>query len=285
MDLTAPDDGQYPEEDLLTTLPNELLAHIIKLPPVREICRLRGQNRHVRSFIDANQRLLVKDVIKHHRDRIRAEHRLLTDLADCDIFDAMQRYYSHYGHVGHPTVNSIKSRAAASTLKIKWNESKSIDELMSTPGLLYCFSKFQRAKTPKRRIRWRRKLQGPRIELIPPVLEQSGLEALRKKLQSEPAARHPAYPDVPSVFHTTRFVLRAPWITPEPEEIPGVHDVQDALFHKVLDLPLLDSDCSLAFCSHNVRTPVALQMIASGLSTVLQEADVLEDIYIWYTAG
>lgn len=272
MNHTAPKDVQHRNKDLLTTLPNELLVHITELLPVREICRLRGQNRHLQSFIDTNEHLLVKDVIKHHRNRVHTEHRLLTDLADCDIFDALQRYYSHYGDV----------RVPASALKIRWNKSKGVDQLVSTPSFMYVFAKFQTAETPKRRHHWRQRLQRARLELVAPTLDQPGLEALFKKLLLEPVAGHVAYPKMPLVFHTTRFVTQAPWLAFEADDIPGGgHDAQDALFHKILGLPLLDSGRSLAFCSDDVRTIVALDMIASGPSTMLQKADILQNIYIW----
>lgn len=272
MNHTAPKDVQHRNKDLLTTLPNELLVHITELLPVREICRLRGQNRHLQSFIDTNEHLLVKDVIKHHRNRVHTEHRLLTDLADCDIFDALQRYYSHYGDV----------RVPASALKIRWNKSKGVDQLVSTPSFMYVFAKFQTAETPKRRHHWRQRLQRARLELVAPTLDQPGLEALFKKLLLEPVAGHVAYPKMPLVFHTTRIITPAPWLAFEADDIPGGgHDAQDALFHKILGLPLLDSGRSLAFCSDDVRTVVALDMIASGPSTMLQKADILQNIYIW----
>jgi hypothetical protein len=87
----------HKDEDFFTALPNELLAHIIKQLPVREICRIRELNRRLRSFVDTNERGLVAEVTKHHLDRIHTEHRLLTDFSNCDIFDVLRRFHSHYG--------------------------------------------------------------------------------------------------------------------------------------------------------------------------------------------
>jgi hypothetical protein len=101
MDHTTSKDGHHPDpckdKDLLTALPNECLAHITKYLPVREIPRLRGQNRRFRDFIDTNERELVADVIRHHRDRIHSEHRLLTDSSGRDAVDILRYFYRHYG--------------------------------------------------------------------------------------------------------------------------------------------------------------------------------------------
>jgi len=86
-------------EDHLTALPTELLAIITEQLPVREMCRLRSLSRHFRDFIDTNQGLLTRDLINCHRARINRDYKLLTDLSDCDVVDALRRYDSHYGLV------------------------------------------------------------------------------------------------------------------------------------------------------------------------------------------
>jgi hypothetical protein len=104
MDHATPNDGQYPsprkDQVAFATLPNELLLSIIKYLPARNICRLRGQNQHMRKLIDTNEHFLVKDLIEHHQARINAEQSLLTDFSGCDIVDVLRRFYSHYGDVG-----------------------------------------------------------------------------------------------------------------------------------------------------------------------------------------
>jgi hypothetical protein len=150
MDDATPEDGQHPNEDLLTTLPNEILILITELLPAREICRLRAQNRHLRSFVNTNQRLLVKSVINHHRNRIHAEHKSLTDLADCDTFDSFQRYYSHYGDITTP-MESLKTRATSLTLRNELNKSRA-GHSIPTAALPFVFSQQFLSTTQEQRV-------------------------------------------------------------------------------------------------------------------------------------
>jgi hypothetical protein len=94
-----------------------------------------------------------------------------------------------------------------------------------------------------------------------------------------PFAGFGAYPDTPSVAHTTR---RMEYIgMREYHVLRGDYSCKDDLFHKLLGLPLLSTNMSLAFCSWTYRTVALLALIKSGRSTLLQKAAVLEDIYIW----
>jgi hypothetical protein len=65
------------------------------------------------------------------------------------------------------------------------------------------------------------------------------------------------------------------------EEISGDYDSRNTIFHPLLGLPKLDEDNSLAFCSDKFETFVLLAKVATGPSTELQHAAVLEDVYIW----
>lgn len=116
-------------EDQLTALPAELLVDIFERLPVREICRLRSVNHHFRDFVNANQILLTRDLINYHRARIETEYKLLTDISDCDIVDALRRYDSHYGIDHDPGTTSsfpfksFKYTAISLTLVLHWPRS------------------------------------------------------------------------------------------------------------------------------------------------------------------
>lgn len=116
-------------EDRLTALPAELLVDIVEQLLVREMCRLRSVNRHLHDFVDANQGLLTRDLVGYHRARIEREYKLLTDLSDCDIIDALRRYDRHYGIDHDPETTSsfpfrsFKYTAISLTLDIHWPKS------------------------------------------------------------------------------------------------------------------------------------------------------------------
>jgi hypothetical protein len=226
---------------------------------------------------------MVVDVVKYHRDRIHTEHRLLTGLSDCDIVDTVQRYYSHYSDVDHDQLWSHEPTTPSVTLSSKWNKPHRTNQKLAPSALLHYFSMLQIAETQEDRIMWRQKFLGTlaSVALLTLSLAQTDLNALSRKLELTPVGGGGVHPRVPLVFHTTRTVARARGPLEYQEEIPGGYDAQDPLFHKVLGLPLLDADDTLAFCSDNVRTIIALHLMASGLSTVLQKADVLENVYIW----
>lgn len=272
MDYSTAEDGQdlntHKDKDFLTALPNELLVQIAERLPVREICRLRGQNRHLRNIVDTNEHLLVNEVVKHHRGRIQAEHRLLTDLADCDLFDALQRYYSHYGAIDGLDIPGADNPAHA--LTVKWNTIKGTSGMLA-PSTLVIFSRLQSADNQNDRVFWRSKWM---VEAASSLNLQSDLDALRKKLESASVASCAAYAEPPLVFHTTRCYGTR-------HAIPGGYDAQDPMFHEGLGLPLLDADDCLAYCSDNVRAIFSLQRIALSGLTVLQKADILENLYIW----
>jgi hypothetical protein len=282
----TPEDGQHPNEDLLTTLPNEILTLIAQLLPARQICRLRAQNRHLRSFVNTNQRLLVKAAINHHRNRIHAEHRLLTDLADCEVFDSFLRYYSHYGNAGAPDKTDssfLKTGAITRTLRNELRKSKGTGQTILTSMMMYFFSRFHSA-TQDEHIHWRFCMNEMAAGATSPSLTRSELEVLHRKLESARVAGCATpYPVIPLVFLTKR--VAESHITFNEEHLSGrdTHHAQDSLFHKKLGLPLLDTDGSLAFCSEDVRTVASLQMLASLGSTMimLRKADILENIYIW----
>jgi hypothetical protein len=107
---------------------------------------------------------------------------------------------------------------------------------------------------------------------------QAVLDVLHAKLDAvRPCADGATYPEMPSVFHTTRALT----FRGMHDEISGDYSSQHTMFHEILGLPLLDPDNSLAFCSHKFETFLLLKRIASEPSTLLQQAGVLEDIFIW----
>jgi hypothetical protein len=281
MDHTTPSDGPRPNarksQGLFATLPNELLLPIIKHLPVRDICRLRGQNRHMRKLIDTNEHFLVQDVIKQHHDRINAEHKLLTDLSGCDVIDVLLRYLSYYGILG-PCV-SRKTKAVAAALRGSWDRSNTqTHRTFSTAALLYHFSLSQRARNLEVRHRQLAQVWDMLAFQAFTTSPHSPLDALRAKLKATtPCADRGTYPEIPSVIHTTRALT----FRGMHDEISGDYSSQNTIFHELLGLPLLDPDNSLAFCSHKFETFLLLKRIASGPSTLLQQAGVLEDIFIW----
>jgi hypothetical protein len=292
MHHTAPKDGQHPNKDLLTTLPNELLIHITELLPVREICRLRGLNRHLQSFIDTNEHLVVKDVIKYHRDRIHTEHRLLTDLSGCDTFDTLRRFYFHYGlrwlHMADQ--NPVLTKAVETYIPRPWVDAP--DVLRTFFGLLEAevkdhdipCSNLAIMGTPTHHLLkevevkcvmrfdafFYRAQQGLPDPILLDLLE------LGKKLLCTPPERYLFTADSPMHVLTKRVVGGE-------GRCRGIYNFERALFHTLLGLPVLDEDNRLAFVSRiKVRPRTSLlDRIASGPSPMLRQADFLQDILIW----
>lgn len=193
MDHTTSTDGQSPnahkDKDFFTALPNELLTQITKQLPPREICRLRGQNRHMRNFIDENEHLLVKDVITYHRNRIHTEYQLLTDLADCDVTDVLHRYCSHYGELGGYATR--KTRAVNAALRSNWNRVK--DTKLSTSHLLFYFYLIrQTSNLCLRRITG---LYSGLASATRPKSAHENEDMFRERFESTPWADHAAYPE------------------------------------------------------------------------------------------
>jgi hypothetical protein len=281
MDCATITDGPRPDprndQGIFAALPNELLLPIIKHLPIRDICRLRGQNQHMRKLIDVNEHFLVEDVIKHHHDRIHAEHELLTDLSGCDTIDVLCRFLSYYGILG-PCV-SRKTKAVAAALRGSWDRSNTqTHRTFSAAALLYHFSQSQRARTLHVRHRQLRLVYGMLAFQAFSTSPQAALDVLHAKLNATaPCPDRATYPDMPSVIHTTRALT----FRGMHDEISGDYSSQNTIFHELLGLPLLDPDNSLAFCSHKFETFLLLKRIASGPSTLLQQAGVLEDIFIW----
>jgi hypothetical protein len=282
MDHATPNDGQYPsprkDQVAFATLPNELLLSIIEYLPARDICRLRGQNQHMRKLIDTNEHFLVKDLIEHHQARINAEHKLLTDFSGCDIVDVLRRFYSHYGDVGPFRHAKQLVGAALWSSWDKWNDRT--HGRLPTPYLLWYFSRLQGARNSRDRRRLLERISKLITAPVLTILPQSVLDALHAKLDSiTPCDDCATYPDIPLIIHTTRArdLVHHDIST----DLPWHYSSQNAVFHKLLGLPLLNADDSLAFCSHKFETVVLLATVASGPSTLLQQAGVLEDIYIY----
>jgi hypothetical protein len=273
MDHTTLNNGQCPnprkDQGALATLPNELLLSIIKHLPAGDICRLRGQNRHMRKLIDTNEQFLVKDLIEHHQARVNAEHKLLTDFSGCDIVDVLRRFYSHYGDVG--PFSSRKAQVVGAALWSSWDKwNDRTYGRLPTPYLLWYFSRIQGA----RNLRDRRCLLEQVFKFITApvltILPQSALDALRAKLDSiTPCDDRVTYPHILSIIHTTRARALSLVHHGISTDLPGHCSSQDAVFHRLLGLPLLDADNSLAFCSYKFETVVLLATVASGHSTLL----------------
>jgi hypothetical protein len=292
MDHTALNDGQHPNKDLLTTLPNELLIHITELLPVREICRLRGLNRHLRSFIDTNEHLLVKGVIKYHRDRIHTEHRLLTDPSGCDTFDIVRRFHSHYGlrWLQWTIQNPVLTKAVEPYTQPL--------PLYIAPDVLRIFFDLLEAETGDHDILcFDLAIMGTRTYHLPnqrvetcvvnfnlffhqvqqvlpdPILLE--LLELGKKLLCTPPER--CITGKSSVAVLTRRIV-AGRIAYE-----GAYNSERALFHTILGLPVLDASDYLAFAARiKVRPGTSLlDRIASSASPMLRQAYFLQEIFFW----
>jgi hypothetical protein len=140
------------------------------------------------------------------------------------------------------------------------------------------FSQSQRARTLHVRHRQLRLVYGMLAFQAFSTSPQAALDVLHAKLNATaPCPDRATYPDMPSVIHTTRALT----FRGMHDEISGDYSSQNTIFHELLGLPLLDPDNSLAFCSHKFETFLLLKRIASGPSTLLQQAGVLEDIFIW----
>ena len=275
-------------KDRLTALPPELLAGVVEQLPVREICRLRSLSRHLRDFVDTNQGLLTQNVFSRHRDRIHREYKLLTDLSDCDIVDALRRYDSHYGLVIDDRVTMSgfsKLETVPSTLYFNWIKSHhypaaagdytsrqwvQIYSLMSLPELTrrrtihldvsidVCFSSHV----------WSRGFADAR------ACEAKLKQVTSTRLDAAYAAvtLHFITQRKAGTMQNSRFTVHEGIVDPQ----------KQSELEQMLGLPDLNSTKGwLAYClSSGKRASLVLGM-DQGPSTMLKQAAVVEDIFIW----
>jgi hypothetical protein len=272
-------------KDHLSALPNELLASVVEQLPVQEICRLRSISRHFRDFVDTNQGHLTRDLVTHHHARINDEYKLLTDLSDCDIVDALRRYDSHYGFAvdGRITRSCVfKFESVPATLGLNWIRSRRFpaadqDDFYEAGHWIQAYSDLssQMGLEPRND-----NLSEARVGTSHMWLSGSnGFNALRTKLAEVTSTRiDAAYSVVPFYFLTKRKVFRH-----DEKTRKGLckHPEMSKL-ERLLGLPELDHiECPLAYCSMAESTAQLVRKVDQGPSTRLKEAAIIEKIFIW----
>ncbi|GAB7322667.1 hypothetical protein MBLNU13_g03572t2 [Cladosporium sp. NU13] len=275
-------------EDRLTALPTELLASIVEQLPVREMCRLRSLSRHFRNFIDTNQGLLTQNLVSHHRARINREYKLLTDLSDSDIVDALRRYDSHYDVVIDDQVivsGLTKIETVSSTLYFNWIRSHHFPAAASNHTSsawvqIYSIMIFPEL-APRHTVHlsvavgvcFRNHVWSPGF---------TNAAACKAKLKQVTSTRvDAAYADVKFQFITQRKAGTTQNGTFTIHE--GIIDPQKrSKLEQLLGLPDLEStEGSLAYCvSSGKRTSLVLKM-DQGPSTKLKQAAIIEELFIW----
>lgn len=274
-------------EDHLTALPAELLADIVEQLSIREICRLRSLSCHFRDFVDTNEGLLTQDHISYHQARIRDEYKLLTDLSDCDIVDALRRYDSHYGFVrdGLDISTLIKSETVYPTFDFNWMRSHQFpaagthhasDTWMSIYSLVSVTEKTKKhaqVQSIAVGLCIRNHLWSPNF---------TDAEAFMAKLTQVTSTRvDVAYGAIPSNF-ITRRKLDVRYIGSS-ETREGLANLQEETeLEQLLGLPDLDStDGCLAYCSSSGQTASLIRELKQGRSARLKQAAMIEEIFIW----
>lgn len=274
-------------EDHLTALPAELLVDIVEQLPVREICRLRSVNRHLRDFVDANQGLLTQDLIGYHQARIHDEYKLLTDLSGCDIVDALRRYDSHYGIVrdDQDTLAVRKSEAVSPTFDFHWMAShhfpagtyrasdrwRQIYSLMSGTAQTEQHAQVQRMAVT---LCLQNHVWSPGF---------ADAEAFIAKLAQVTSTRvDAAYVAVPSNFITKRKVDDTKYMY-RLQTHEGLADRREKFeLEQLLGLPDLGpTEGSLAYCLSSGETASLVCSMTQGRSSKLKQAAIIEEIFIW----
>lgn len=274
-------------EDHLTALPAELLAEIVELLPVQEICRLRSLSCHFRDFVDTNQGLLTQDHISYHKARIHDEYKLLTDLSGCDFVDALRRYDSHYGCVRDgPDISAFrKFEAVSSTLNFNWMKSHHLAAAgthRASDTWMIGYSLMSVAKGAENHTQLQRTALGKCLQNNVWSPSFTDAEAFVAKLTQVTSTRvDAAYVAIPSNFITqrkpgTRYV--------------GLFQTREGLasrrekleLEQLLGLPDLDStDGLLAYCSRSGKTASLVREMEQGRSARLKQAAIIEEIFIW----
>ena len=274
-------------EDHLTALPAELLADIVEQLPVREICQLRSLSCHFREFVDTNQGMLTQDHISYHQARIHDEYKLLTDLSDCDIVDALRRYDSHYGFVkGGPDMSALrKFEAVSSTFNFNWMKSHHLvaagtHRASDTWVLFYSLMSVAKGAESHTQLQKKAVRMCLRYHVWSPGF--TDVQAFVAKLTQVTSTRvDVAYAAIPSNF-ITRRKLDTRYIGPFQTHEGLVNRQGDTELEQLLGLPDLDStDGLLAYCSSSRKTASLVRELKQGRSARLKQAAIIEEIFVW----
>lgn len=275
-------------EDHLTVLPAELHVNIVEQLPVREMSHLRSLSPQFRDFIDTNQGLLTQNLVSHHRARINREFKLLTDLSDCDIVDALRRYDSHYGLVldGKISMSCFrKVEAVSMTLDFHWIKSHRFladSRSRPSPAWMQTYSTMSEPDITEEHI-WQ-------LGLVVDGCFHNRIwshgfmdaEALQAKLTEVASTRVAAtYAAIPSNFITRRM---AGTMREEPFSFHQglANDRETSELAQLLGLADLDStEGSLAYCLRSGKTASLVHEMAQGRSSKLKQAAIIEEIFIW----
>jgi len=304
-------------EDRLTGLPTELLLGIFSQLSVREMCRLRSLSRRFRDLIDTNQGALTQSIISHQRARINNEYNLLTDLADCDIIDALRRYDSHYGLAAElgDVMPSFRKRDAVtpaqcfnwfqshhlpaaedhhgSTLYLNWFQSHHLPAAVDqheTSTWARIYSSLYFSEAPQKSIE-HRLAEGAqlhyRIRKISHRLTGSdkltGPDALMAELkQSRSSATvDTVYAAFPYRFITKRK-MAVKYIGPLEAQKSLSRYWEESELQQLLGLPDLKSKKgSLAYCTSSKKTAGLVRKAKEGTFTALEQAVIIGDIFIF----
>jgi hypothetical protein len=277
-------------KDRLTVLPTELLVGIVEHLPVREMCRLRSLSRHFRDFVDANQGLLTRDLINSHRARINEEHRLLTDLSNCDIVDAVRRYDSHYGftspdgHISSDPVRKLKCDAVSLTLYLNWTTSYHLPaDLLNFEARLWMQMYFD-LSNPKRAGFHTPYLSQPYGLATCHLWSRGSADpySLNAKLMRVTSTRVDAtYAAFPVDILSDRKYSKAPFGLPQTLK-GSCQEWQISKLAQLLQLPEMKTDeCSLAYCAVSQATAGLVRKPDQKLSSKLAQAAIIQEIFIW----
>lgn len=299
-------------KDHLTALPNELLVNIVEQLPPREICLLRVQNRHMRTFVDENEGALTREALSVHHDRILQEYKLLTDFTGLDFIGVLMRYYRYYGAMRNEYASfdlpplaewgpnrypmNFTSDAVRNTLFICWNKHLRADlsssRLANSPIIdssraerfLETFSAIgeqHNALDQKKRVAVLLYLhdflsgQPQASDAEVQILHQRLLPCFQSDGGDAVIPAHTGPPQCPLTRRST-----GQWCYPG-DESKGVRDTNITCILSACGLPELGPDASLAYCTDSYRTVKLIEKINQGTHFQLKQAAVLEGIYLW----
>lgn len=291
---TQPDMGQRSPviegENHLTILPAELLTNIVERLPVREICRLRSLSRHMRDFIDTSQEQLTRDPTVYHRARIKAEYKLLIDLSDCEIIDALKRYDSHYGLKGDTTTFPLtwflpfKLRAMSLTFYLSWVRSHgfpSSDRYRDAGTLMQVYFFFSQNEYLSRHST---ALSSAWNLIIDPwCFGFTGLgDFMAKFTQGVFTKNDVPYASVPPYFLTERKIASAVF-GGRPVTRKGHCDhLEASKLQLLLNIPELQYERgAVAYCSMSGSALYLVDDADQGPLATLKQAAIIEEIFIW----
>lgn len=275
-------------EDHLTALPAELLVNVVEQLPVREICRLRSLSRHVRDFVDTNQGRLTQGLISCHRTRINDEYKLLTDLSHCDIIDALRRYDSHHGldpETDAPCPHhSFKQSAMTLTLNHNWLRSHRLPSTVQhkRAGHWLQMSYFLISADDSAKCRNFLTSVWDTTDHPRSFGFTEGDSFVAKFMELLATRGGVAHGTVPPYFLTERKVTPI-YSCPSAKTREGHCDYgKTSKLLLLLRLPDLRQDeGTLAYCSMSGNAMNLVDEVNQGPSTVLKQAAVIEDIFIW----